>query len=195
MNLYGANKTPMKNLRRGIFLFLVCLAGGGQVAAQNTTRAVRISGDVLVVAIPAAAFATTLALKDYTGTKQLVLGGAVSLSATYLLKLAVDKRRRDGSNNNSFPSAHSSVSFQAASFLQQRYGWKAGIPAYALSTYVAWSRIYAKKHDIWDVAAGMAIGVGSSYIFTRPWGRKHQLVLSPTLDHNDAPGLYASFKF
>lgn len=89
---------------------------------------------------------------------------------------------------------HSSVSFTSASFIQRRYGWEWGIPAYVLSTYVAWSRVYSKKHDGWDVLAGAAIGIGCSYIFTRPFAKRHQLTLSPVAGQ-DCYGLYASMKF
>lgn len=68
------------------------------------------------------------------------------------------KERPDRSDNHSFPSMHTSTSFAAAAFIQRRYGWKWGLPSYILSTYVGWTRVYGKKHDWWDVAAGAAIG-------------------------------------
>ena len=84
---------------------------------------------------------------------------------------------------------HTSVSFTAATFIQRRYGWKWGVPAYVLSTYVGWSRVYGKKHDWWDVAAGAVIGAGSSLIFTRPFAKKHPLTLSPVAGDGHC-GLY-----
>lgn len=164
------------------------------VSAQNINKGVRISGDVLAVGIPVAALATTLIEKDYQGTKQLFFSGATSLAATYLLKAAVRKERPDGSNKYSFPSAHTAAAFTGATFLQRRYGWKLGVPAYILSTYVAWSRVYAKKHDIWDVAAGAALGVAGSFVFTRPFAAKHRLAFSPTMI-DDKAGVYFSFDF
>lgn len=162
--------------------------------AQSYHKGVRISGDVLAAGLPVAALVTTLVEKDYQGTKQLVFSGVSAAAVTYILKAAVDKRRPDGSNLNSFPSAHSAAAFAGATFLQRRYGWKFGVPAYVLSTYVAWSRVYAKKHDVWDVAAGAAIGAAASLIFTRPFADKHHLVLSPVMI-DDKAGLYASFTF
>ena len=79
-------------------------------------------------------------------------------------------------------------------FIQRRYGWKWGIPAYVVSTYVGWSRVYGKKHDWWDVAAGAAIGVGSSYLFTRPFAKKHDLSISPVAGDGYC-GFYTSLKF
>ena len=110
------------------------------------------------------------------------------------LKYLVKKERPDFSDNHSFPSMHTSVSFAGAAFIQRRYGWKWGIPAYAVSTYVGWSRVYGKKHDWWDVAAGAVIGAGSAYIFTRPFAKKHNLSISPVAGDGHY-GIYASMTF
>ena len=89
---------------------------------------------------------------------------------------------------------HTSVSFTGAAFIQRRYGWKWGIPAYAVASYVGWSRTYAKKHDWWDVVAGAALGAGSAYIFTRPFAEKHNLSISPIASDKHF-GIYASMTF
>ena len=54
--------------------------------------------------------------------------------------------------------------------------------------------VYGKKHDWWDVAAGAAIGVGSSYLFTRPFAKKHDLAISPVAGDGYC-GFYTSLKF
>lgn len=170
-----------------LFAFFIC-----HTSAQR--KAVETSGDVLVFVTPVASLATTLILKDYQGLKQAALSGATALATTYALKYIVQKERPDRSNKLSFPSAHTMVSFTGAAFLQRRYGWKYGIPAYVLSSYVAWSRVYAKKHDWWDVLGGAAIGIGSSYIFTRPFAKKHNLAISPVIMSKNL-GIYASMTF
>ena len=176
-----------------LYIILLCIAIiPSSIVAQR--KAVERSGDVLVFATPIATLVTTLVLKDYQGLKQAAFSGATSLATTYALKHIVKKDRPDHSNQLSFPSGHSTVSFTAAAFLQRRYGWKFGIPAYALSTYVAWSRVYGKKHDYWDVLAGAAIGIGSAYIFTKPFAKKHNLAISPVVILN-RPGIYASISF
>ncbi len=157
-------------------------------------QAVKTSGDVLLVAMPVATAATVLAIKDWTGAKEAVFTGATTLGLTYLLKYTVRKERPDHSDRMSFPSAHTSISFANAAFVQRRYGWKWGAPAYAVAAYVGWSRTYARRHDWWDVAAGAVIGAGSAYIYTRPFAREHQLVISPLTDGNSF-GVYASMTF
>lgn len=180
-----------------LFLTALCLAlsvSAQEIKVTGSRKAVRTSGDIGAVLLPVAGLTAILVQKDWQGLKQGVFAGITTLGVTYALKYAVKKERPDRSDNHSFPSMHTSVSFTAASFIQRRYGWKWGIPAYVVSTYVGWSRVYGKKHDWWDVAAGAAIGIGSSYIFTRPFAKKHELTLSPVAGDGHC-GIYASMKF
>ena len=65
---------------------------------------------------------------------------------------------------------------------------------FILSTFLASTRVSAKKHDCWEVAAGAAIGAGSSYIFTRPFARKYNLTISPVAGDGHY-WFYASMNF
>lgn len=180
-----------------LLLTLSCLSlsvNAQQLEVTGSRKAVRTSGDVGAILLPVAGLTAILIQKDWQGLKQGVFAGATTLGVTYALKYIVKKDRPDHSDRHSFPSMHTSVSFTAASFIQRRYGWKWGIPAYLLSSYVGWSRVYGKKHDWWDVAAGAAIGIGSSYIFTRPFAKKHNLTLSPVAGDGHC-GFYASMQF
>ena len=56
-------------------------------------------------------------------------------------------------------SGHSSVTFATATVLQRDLGWKVGVPAYGLATYVAASRIQDKRHFLSDVTFGAALGI------------------------------------
>ena len=184
-------------VRKGILFCMAFLCVFVSLRAEGLSRdrrAVKVSGDVLMVAMPVATAATVLAMKDWEGGKQAVFTGVTTLGVTYLLKCTVCKERPDGSNHLSFPSAHTSCSFANAAFIQRRYGWKWGIPAYAVAAYVGWSRTYARRHDWWDVLAGAAIGAGSAYIYTRPFARDHRLVISPLTDGTSF-WVYASLVF
>ena len=174
---------------------LLCLSASAQeLKVTGSRKAVRTSGDVLVFVTPVAGLAAILATQDWQGLKQGVFTGITTVGVTYALKYIVKKERPDRSDNPSVPSMQTSVSFAGAAFIQRRYGWKWGIPAYALSTYVGWSRVYGKKHDWWDVAAGAAIGAGSAYIFTRPFAKKHDLNISPVAGDGHY-GVYMSMRF
>ena len=126
-------------------------------SAQNR-KTIETTTDILMFITPVAGFAGSLAIGDYQGTKQIIFSGAMNMAMTYALKYVIRKERPDHSDHHAFPSSHTSVSFQGASFIQRRYGWKFGLPAYLLSAYVGWGRTYAKKHDWWDIIGGAAIG-------------------------------------
>ena len=69
--------------------------------------------------------------------------------------------RADGTRDSgySFPSGHATVTFAAATVLQQHLGYKAAIPTYIVATYVAASRLHDNVHWTSDVVMGAALGV------------------------------------
>ncbi len=160
----------------------------------NAQKGVRTSTDVIAVALPATTLAVTLIERDWEGLKEGALSAAVTAGVTLGLKYIVKENRPDFSNQHSFPSGHSAVTFASATYIGRRYGWKWSIPAYALSTYTAWGRVYGKKHHWWDVVAGAAIGAASSMIFTHPYMQKHEAALVPAISETSA-GVAMSFSF
>lgn len=160
----------------------------------TSQKGVMVSTDVIAIALPVAALTGVLIEQDWKGLVQGCYTAAATAGATLILKYSIKEDRPDHSNKHSFPSAHTSTSFATAAFIQRRYGWKFGAPAYALATYVGWGRVFSKKHHWWDVVAGAAIGAGSAYIFTRPWARDHNLSIAPVADPTTSTiGLTASF--
>ena len=125
----------MKRILTLIFILFVCLSGKAQeVEISGSRKAVRTSGDVLAFVTPVASLTTVLVLQDWKGLKQGALAGVSTIGMTYALKYLIKKERPDGSDKHSFPSMHTSVSFTGAAFIQRRYGWKWGIPAYAIAS-------------------------------------------------------------
>ncbi len=138
------------------------------------------AGDVLEFALPAAALVATAMNRDGEGAGQMVFGAITNLAVTYALKESISKGRPDDNDNDSFPSAHTSVSFQAARFAHKRYGRRWGIPMYVAASFVGYSRIEDDRHDEWDVLAGAAIGILAAELFTtRFHGADVQPVLAP----------------
>lgn len=160
------------NKKRGqnivCILLMVSLLTAANVAnaGENDTEK---AGDVLLVLIPATAYGTAFFLDDKSGKTQFYKSFLTNLGVTLALKFSINRERPDRSNNHSFPSLHTSATFQGAAFIQRRYGWKYAIPAYAGATFTGYSRVYADKHYIEDVLAGAVIGVLSSYYFTTPY--------------------------
>lgn len=161
--LYSPVVTPVKPLERTRF-----------------QKGVGISTDVGALLLPATALATVLIERDWEGLKQGVITAAAAYGTTLILKYSVNESRPDRSNTHSFPSGHSTIAFASAAFMQRRYGWKWGIPAYVVATYTAAGRVVAKKHHWWDCVAGAAIGAAGAYIFTTPWARDHDFAIAPS---------------
>lgn len=158
-----------------VYAWLIALAVAPGVQAKDAAESV---GDVMLVMLPVAAVGATLAYRDWKGTANFAKGYALTMSSTFALKYAVNAERPDG-GNHSMPSAHTSSAFSGASFLQRRYGWKYGAPAYAAAAFTGWSRVNADKHHWEDVVVGAAIGIASTYLFTRPFERG--IVIMPTV--------------
>ena len=131
------------------------------------------AGDIILVALPASSFATTLILGDKEGTWQFAKSFALNAVVTVALKYGINKKRPLDGGYQAFPSGHTSITFQAASFVHRRYGFKYSIPGYLLAGYTAWSRVHATRHDGWDILAGAAVGIGSSFIFTDPYQQEN----------------------
>lgn len=159
---------PKMNKLLIVLVFLFSLQSS---FSQN--RSIEASGDVLLFVMPAVAFGSTIIKNDAKGNWQFAKGAVFNLALSYGLKQIIRKQRPNKENFNSFPSGHSSITFQSASFMQRRYGWKFGLPAYLIASYTGYTRIQADKHDIYDVLAGAVIGIGSTYLFTTPYQQKH----------------------
>lgn len=171
-----------------LFVCLLLLVSGTVSAKSNLEK----SGDILHLLIPAAALGTSLVYEDgYEGSWQLVKTGVASRLVVEGLKYAVDKERPDGSGDDSFPSGHAADTFAAATFVQQRYGWKWAIPAYVGAAYVGYTRVASDKHEVEDVLVGAAIGVLSGLYFTDPY---KGITITP-IAGNGKLGLYVSGRF
>src|SRR2546427_1123536 len=157
--------------RAGRFLCAVLLLLFALVDARAGDD-IKAAGDLLQFVLPATAGGLTLAYRDWEGTLEFAESAALTLGVTYALKYTVDERRPNG-GTQSFPSGHTSISFSAAEFMRERYGWEYGIPAYAAASFVAYSRVESNEHHPHDVIAGAAIGILSSYIFTKPYKGWH----------------------
>ena len=155
-----------------IFVLLAMLSCLITAATVHAGDSIETGGDILAYFLPATAAGLTLAFKDFKGTVQFARSTAFALGATIALKYTTNETRPNG-ERYSFPSGHSAVSFASAEFIRKRYGWKYGVPAYAVAAFVAYSRVEARQHYTHDVVAGAAIGIASSYLFTKPykgWG-------------------------
>jgi len=134
-------------------------------------------------------------------TYDLANAAIVNFAYTELLKVTVRRERPDGSNNQSFPSGHASDAFTWATVFERHYGWKLGVPAYALAATMGYSRLVRDKHYLSDVVAGATLGyiVGRTVVRVNskalgPAGGKKTLNVSPIVTRQ-ARGLQLSVAF
>lgn len=157
----------------------IALALGCAVPAAASEKGWHDAGTAAETALAVVAFGVPAVQGDWKGVLQA--GGSIGGAAliTQGLKEAFPTRRPDGSDNKSFPSGHTSISFAAAATLHNRYGWEAGLPAYIVASFVGYSRVEARKHRVGDVLVGAAIGTATGHLITRkansrvqifPWG-------------------------
>jgi membrane-associated phospholipid phosphatase len=145
-------------------LILLLVSFTGNIKSQSSI--IERSGDLLFVGLPVLAFGVTfLENSNFEGSRQAMLSIGTAGMATNFLKRVINDPRPNGERFG-FPSGHSAMAFTGAAFIQHRYGWAYGIPAYLLASYVGFTRIYANKHDLWDVMGGAAIGIISVNCFT-----------------------------
>ena len=114
----------------------------------------------------------------------LIRAQVLAQTMTAGIKLSARRNRPDG-GEFSFPSGHTSVTFATATVVQRHFGWKAGVPAYAVASYVAASRVYVKRHFLSDVAFGAVVGVVAGRTATIGLG-KARFALTPAVSRNQA---------
>ncbi|MFO1186420.1 MAG: phosphatase PAP2 family protein [Alphaproteobacteria bacterium] len=108
--------------------------------------------------MPIGAAGIAISKGDEDGFLEMGVSYVGAMGTALGLKSVVREWRPDHSDRRSFPSDSATSAFASAAFLDKRYGWHYGLPAYALASFVAYSRVEADKHHWHDVAAGAAIG-------------------------------------
>jgi membrane-associated phospholipid phosphatase len=106
---------------------------------------------------------------------------------TFAIKLAAQRERPNMENNKSFPSGHASEAFAWATVIGRHYGPKGGIPAYAVATFIATSRMAKNAHWLSDVVAGSALGFGIGRAVVRRNSRPPTPAGGPTPPQPDKP--------
>ena len=176
-------------------LFIALLLAMTLFNGMAGDKFVKRSTDALCIAPSATGLCIAIAKHDKEGIKQLGLSTATCLAVNYGLELCIRKERPDGTGHHAFPSTHTAVAFNGSTYLMKRYGWQWGVPAYVVSSFVAWGRVHTDRHDWWDVLGGAAIGAGSAFIFTRPFVKDVEVTISPTTFGDRAYGLTATIQF
>ncbi|KAB2826316.1 phosphatase PAP2 family protein [Aliivibrio finisterrensis] len=172
----------------GLFIFM------SSFTCAEEKKSGDMAADIGTVGIPVIAGSIALYKEDYDGFWMFAKGAAYTLVATQALKYTVKEERPNGEDNLSFPSGHSSSAFQGASYLQFRYGWEYGLPAYIGAGLVGYSRVENEHHYWRDVIAGAVLATTIQYLVTDKYIDSNQVMIVPVINQ-DQVGIAASFSF
>jgi len=154
----------------GVFLLIAQRAEAATVLTPipltSSEKHVETAGTGVAILLPLVAAGITIDKDDLPGLGELTLDTLATVGTAYGLKHFVREERPDHSDFQSFPSDTAALAFAPAQFLWDRYGWEYGVPAYAAAAFVGWSRVDAKQHHWYDVAASAGFSFISSKIFT-----------------------------
>lgn len=137
---------------------LACAAGSPRAHAIASWE--ETAGDVLTGVIPIGAFFYTYKYDDDEGRKQFYWCIGANEVLNSVARLAFNQTylgERPNGNEYAFPSGHVGFISSAAGFLYLRYGWEYGLPAYAATAYVAYTRVETDHHRWRDVVAAAAL--------------------------------------
>jgi len=156
-------------------ILLLGLSGPAQAALSNRQKTIEDLGKGVSIALPAIAGGITLYKADRKGSLQLITQTVLTVGTAYALKSMVRERRPDGSDFQSFPSETTALAASGSSFLWRRYGWEYGLPAFAASQFVSYSRVQADKHHWYDTLASSGIAFGYGYLITTPLKKRYNI--------------------
>jgi membrane-associated phospholipid phosphatase len=160
-----------------ILAILPALAWAGD-SSRNT------QADILTIGLPVAAYTMAGLKRDKQGAWAATKSLGLTTVGTLALNALIDKDTPTGDADDAFPSGHSAIAFSSAAFMQRRYGWRSGLPAYVVASYVGWLRVKTNEHDWADVLGGAALGIASSTLFTQRWSDK--VAVSPWIGPHGA---------
>ena len=165
-------------LRRHLPIALLAVLGlhAGTASAGSSDV---LAGDIVTGLFPVAAFSTAYFKHDTEGEKQWLRDTLISEVLNTGLRVAFNHTslgRRPNGGSYAFPSGHAGFVFSQAAFLEERYGWKYGVPALALATAVSYIRVREDKHHWRDVIAGGALSYGVALLTVTP---EHATHLAP----------------
>ena len=136
--------------------------------SSNLQADIQEAGDIVQILVPLGALAGTYIADDSEGRMMFAKGFALNVATVHTTKFLVDKWRPKAQNPDSFPSGHTAAAFGGAAFVQTRYGYAYGVPAFALASFVGYTRIESEWHYSDDVLAGASLALVSNWAFAEP---------------------------
>ncbi len=115
-----------------------------------------------------AAAAIALYKKDFEGVSSLIAMNSMRTLSKTGIKRMGNRTRPCGCKGGSFPSGHALATFQGASYVQYRYGFKYAIPVYAVALATSYGRVKSKSHYWTDIIGSAVIVNLLAYLTVSP---------------------------
>ncbi len=144
----------------------------------SSEKKIETLGKGIAIALPVVAGGIAWYKEDKVGIAQLLVESALTVGTVYALKSIVREQRPDGSDFHSFPSETTAIAASGSSFLWRRYGWEYGLPAFAMTQFVSYSRIQAHQHRWYDTLASSGIAAGYAYVLGTPFQKRYHVETS-----------------
>jgi hypothetical protein len=157
--------------------------GGGEACAftvnptplTSREKSIERLGTGVAIALPLVAGGIAYFKQDNVGIAQLLVESTLTVGTAYALKNIVREQRPNGSDFKSFPSETTALAASGSSFLWHRYGWQYGLPAFAMTEFVSYSRVQARQHHWYDTLASSGIAAGYSAILGTRFKERYKL--------------------
>jgi membrane-associated phospholipid phosphatase len=86
-----------------------------------------------------------------------------TLLSSIALQYATRTRHADSGvfnlfSDSGFPSEQTATTFALAAVVDEAFGWKGGLPAYAIASVIAWAEVDQNQHTVSEVVFGAALG-------------------------------------
>lgn len=166
------------HLSAALIVLFSLLPGVAAEASEESTA------DIVTLLIPLGTYAIANSKDDDEGKSQFLRSTGMSLVLNSAARLAFNETswgKRPNGKEYGFPSGHTAFVVSSAAFLQDRYGWQYGVPAYLLSGYVAYVRVDTEHHYWRDILAAAALSYGVSKWYVTP---QHATQITPVVGLN-----------
>jgi hypothetical protein len=178
-----------------LLALLLLAAPGARAGESHISGDEYLAADVLTGVVPLGAFWLTYLKDDKPGRKQYLWSMGTSLIVVNGARLAFKDHEwgtRPNGHPYGFPSGHLVFISSGAAFLQDRYGWKWGVPAWGTAYYTAWVRVEDEHHRWRDIGVATAVSVLASQYFV---SRHPDTTVKPLFGLDKVFGLQLEHRF
>jgi hypothetical protein len=155
-----------------------CEAATAPTAASLTSDYKTTAGNVatgLAISLPVLATGLIISKGDRAGAGEWLTATIMSVGTVYALNTVIHEERPDLRSDHSFPAITTALAASSSTYLWARYGWRYGLPAFAVSSLVSLSLTQAKKAHWYDTLTSSFIATGYGAVITRRFKSRYNI--------------------